>query len=78
MTRTEFLSTCLFFVLILYIVFVFILNIKQEKEIRNQYQHTIDSLSKLQKCYCTKLQFLDTLTDKEIDLAFKKSRGRIL
>jgi hypothetical protein len=73
MTRTELLS----FVLILYLVFVFILNIKQEKEIRNQYQKTIDSLKHSSKCYCTKLQFCDTLSDKEIDLAFKKSR-RIL
>jgi hypothetical protein len=78
MTRTEFLLTCLSFVLILYLVFVFILNIKQEKEIKEHYQYIIDSLKHTNKCYCTKLQFCDTLSDKEIDLAFKKSRGRCL
>lgn len=50
-------------------------NLKHEKDI---YSHKIDSLLQVKSCYCKKLEFLDTLSDKEIETAFKKSRCKIL
>jgi hypothetical protein len=49
--------------------------IKKEKD---NYSYKIDSLLQVKSCYCKKLEFLDTLSDKEIDIAFKKSRCKIL
>jgi hypothetical protein len=40
--------------------------------------YKIDSLIQVKTCYCKKLEFLDTLSDKEINIAFKKSRCKIL
>ncbi len=74
----DFIILCIAIIIIIAISVCDIFEIDNLKSNIKKQQHTIDSLKHTSKCYCTKVRFLDTLTDKEIDLAFKKSRGRIL
>jgi hypothetical protein len=78
MTQSETKLVVMIIALVGAIVYTTIIRVDRENDLKYKYQKTIDSLKHTSKCYCTKLQFCDTLTDKEIDLAFKKSRGRIL
>jgi len=78
MNRIEFSLSCLCIMLFLALCYSSLFHTSEELNIITKYQHKIDSLKHTNKCYCTKLQFCDTLTEKEIDLAFKKSRGRVL
>lgn len=53
-------------------------DIEKLKKKSNTLQKKVDSLEREKTCYCKKLEFLDTLSDKEIETAFKKSRCKIL
>ena len=81
MNRLEKNLIALSFVLVLALIsFSFLHKNKKDKlktEIAKK-QHIIDSLKSVDKCYCIKLQFLDTLTDAQCEKAFRKSRGRLL
>jgi len=78
MNRIEFSLSCLCIMLFLSLFFRELSHTSEELKIITKYQHTIDSLKSIDKCYCTKVQFLDTLTDAQCERAFKKSRGRVL
>lgn len=72
--------------IIITVIFIFIITIlidnyfidEKKTNTKDKWELKYDSLLQVKSCYCKKLEFLDTLSDKEIETAFKKSRCKIL